>query len=143
MVAAGHPPNFDRILAAFPDANKPGVIFAYGGVIYNPSGAPIPPALHAHEGVHLHRQQTLFTPEQWWEQYIVDPGFRYNEELLAHVAEYRAQLGGLDRNQKHKLLQATAARLSAPLYRYEGARSFSRALSDLRSAIEAPRKEKR
>lgn len=131
------PPNFDRILAAFPDADKPGVMFAYGSYIYKPDGGFIPLALHHHEAVHIHRQLRVdMTPDRWWELYIADPEFRYNEELLAHVAEYKVQLPGLDRNTKAKLLQATALRLTAKLYNYQPPRTLAQAMRDLRQELQ-------
>ncbi len=127
------PPNFERIAAAFPDASKPGVLFAYGGKIYNPTGGVVPHALLKHEQVHLDRQSQ---PDQWWEKYLIDSEFRYREELLAHVAEYTAQVHGLDRNHKAKLLMATAARLVAPLYNYQPPKSLNAAMRDLRWELE-------
>ena len=133
-IVIDRPPNFDRIVAAFPDAVKPGVIFAYGDRIYNPSGGVIPAALMRHEGVHCNRQLIGMdnSVERWWERYLVDAEFRYQEELKAHVAEYQAQLPGLDRNSRAKLLMATAARLCAPLYNYQPPRSLTTAMRDLR-----------
>jgi hypothetical protein len=141
VIIAERPPNFDQILAAFPDAGKPGVIFAYGEHIYNPTGNPIPPALLAHEAVHCLRQRAMkcaapLAAEQdgvgrWWEMYIADPMFRYTEELFAHVAEFKAQANGIDRNYRAKLLMSTAARLVAPLYNYVPPRSLKQAVSDL------------
>jgi hypothetical protein len=134
MIIKGWPPNFERILAAFPNADKPGVIFAHGD-IYNPSGNVIPPALMAHEEVHLNRQRNA-GPTQWWDRYLTDSEFRYNEELLAHVAEFKAQRGN-DRNQGARLLLATALRLVAPLYSYTPPRNLQQAVRDLRSHIRA------
>ena len=134
MIITERPPNFEQILAAFPNADKPGVIFAYGEHIYNPSGIIIPPPLREHELVHCERQLNLYTsgsPEYWWKQYIDDAEFRYREELLAHVAEYRAQ-APKDRNLRSKLLMVTAARLCAPLYNYQPPRSLSVAMRDLK-----------
>ncbi|HWX31235.1 MAG TPA: hypothetical protein VNZ53_27825 [Steroidobacteraceae bacterium] len=138
MILVERPPNFDQILKAFPDADKPGVIFAYGDFIYNPSGNAIPGPLFAHEAVHQQRQQGpgKMSPEIWWQLYIEDNAFRYREELLAHVAEYKAQTHGLDRNQKHKLLMSTAARLTAPLYNYVPPRSLTQAIYDLKWEID-------
>lgn len=133
-ILVDRPPNFDQILAAFPNAADPGVIFAFGEHIYNPSGKMIPPALVAHEMVHLENQKQYVNPEYWWKLYIADAEFRYSEELHAHVAEYRAQLAGLDRNRKSKLMMATAARLVAPLYAYKG-KGMNTALSDLRREL--------
>lgn len=133
------PPNFDQILAAFPDASKPGVIFAFGEHIYNPSGGVIPPALLAHEAVHQRRQQRENHPnavENWWENYLADTEFRYTEELLAHAAEYRVQAVKLDRNYRAKLVMSTAARLVAPLYNYQPPRTLSTAMRDLRWELE-------
>lgn len=132
MIRVDRPPNFEQILAAFPDANKPGVIFAFGEDIYNPSGDPIPVALLMHENVHNVRQRKFEKPEQWWDRYISDAEFRYTEELPAHVAEYKAQAQPLDRNDRAKLLQFTARRLVAPLYNYVPPRTLSVAMRDIR-----------
>ena len=135
VIIIARPPNFEQIIKVFPDADKPGVLFAFNDSIYNPSGVTIPHALLAHEGIHLIRQHTGETAESWWGKYLTDAEFRYREELLAHVAEYKAQLHGLDRNYKAKLLQATAMRLIAPLYNYVPPRTLSAALRDLRQEL--------
>jgi hypothetical protein len=138
------PPNFEQIKAAFPRAENPGVLFAFNGNIYNPSGIVVPPALIAHEEVHLNRQRDAGpTPgsttqwsgaELWWQRYLEDSEFRYNEELLAHVAEFKALKAG-DRNASARLLTATALRLIAPLYNYQPPRSMQQAMRDLRQEI--------
>jgi hypothetical protein len=53
------PPMFLEIAAAFPDAYSKGVIFAWGDVIYNPSGTHIQRELFAHEAVHGERQKAM------------------------------------------------------------------------------------
>lgn len=131
MIIVDRPPNFEQIHAAFPDADKPGVLFAYGRSIYNPSGGPVPLALLVHEATHLGRQSS---PEKWWHRYIEDSEFRYNEELLAHAAEFR-QLRYEDRNSGAALLMRTALRLIAPLYNYQPPRSLQQALKDLKQEI--------
>lgn len=147
MIIVARPPNFDAILAAFPDADKPGVIFAYGDDIFNPSGHEIPAALLAHERVHCKRQSSgSFTRIQgysaekltayWWTEYLRDPEFRYYEELLAHAAEYRDQAARWpDRNDRARLLQSTARRLVAPLYNYQPPRTLQQAVRDLRQEL--------
>jgi hypothetical protein len=134
IIISARPPNFDQILAAFPDAGHDGVIFAYGGGIYNPSGNPLPPALIAHEEVHLHRQ-TISGPDLWWTLYIEDSEYRYREELLAHAAEFRMLKVSQDRNAGAALLMRTAMRLVAPLYNYEPPRTLQQAMKDLRQEI--------
>lgn len=141
-IEIANPPNFDKILTAFPNANRPGVIFAFGDTIYNPSGIVIPPPLIAHEEVHGRRQKFLLKldhdgPSRWWESYIADPEFRYNEELHAHAAELLAFKKIItDRNQRAKLMMTTAQRLLAPLYNYGVPKSFNQAICDLRFAVE-------
>lgn len=139
MIIIDRPPNFDQIKAAFPNASNPGVLFAYDGCIYNPSGITVPPALIAHENVHLKRQnapRTAMTPDNWWTLYIHDSEFRYQEELLAHVAEMREiyQVPG-DRNAQARILMSTALRLIAPLYNYQPPRTLQEAMKDLRQEI--------
>jgi hypothetical protein len=134
VIIAERPPNFELIHLHFPNADKPGVIFAYAGNIYNPSGGVIPPALIAHEDVHLKRQVDEGA-DRWWHRYILDSGFRYEEELLAHAAEFKMQRSTKDRNFGAALLVRTALRLVAPLYNYDPPRTLQQALKDLQKEI--------
>ena len=134
MIILDRPPNFEQVHAAFPRADGPGVLFAYYPNIHNPSGIVIPPALIAHEEVHLNRQRNG-GPTQWWDQYLTDSEFRYNEELLAHVAEFKMQRCS-DRNFVARLMIATALRLVAPLYNYVPPRTLQQAMKDIRQEIE-------
>lgn len=125
------PPNFEKIVQAFPKAENEGVLFAYGEHIYNPSGIFIPQQLLAHEYRHCARQWQN-DPDAWWDKYIIDDEFRYGEELIAHVEEYIAQARlTKDRNQRARLEQVTAARLIAPLYNYQPPRSLAQAIKDI------------
>ncbi len=133
MIIIDRPPNFEQVHAAFPRADQPGVLFAYYPNIHNPSGIVVPPALVAHEEVHLYRQRDA-GPTHWWDQYLTDSEFRYNEELLAHVAEFKALKAG-DRNASARLLMSTALRLVAPLYNYQPPRTLQQAMKDLRLHI--------
>jgi len=133
VIINARPPNFEQIHAAFPRADGAGVMFAYDGNIYNPSGHVIPPALIAHEEVHL-REQRHVGASYWWTKYIEDSEFRYVEELLAHAAEFKAQRYN-DRNASARLLTATALRLVAPLYNYQPPRTLQEAMRDLREEI--------
>jgi hypothetical protein len=134
MIIIGYPPNFEQIKAAFPKAENPGVLFAHDQIIYNPSGIAVPPALIAHESVHLHRQRDA-GPDEWWTRYLEDSEFRYEEELLAHVAEFKMQRVAKDRNFGARLLMSTALRLVAPLYNHQPPRSLQQALKDLKLEI--------
>lgn len=135
MIKLERAPNYEQILAAFPDASKPGVLFAYGEAVYNPSGVSISKAVLAHEYRHCARQ-FQGRQVQWWEQYIVDSEFRYHEELLGHVDELKVLLSNVkDRNLQYQLLTRTALRLSAPLYNYQPPRSMKHAMRDLSSYL--------
>lgn len=110
------PPNYEEILKAFPNASKPGTIFAYAPDVYYPGGARLPQHLVDHEYVHIMRQHEVGV-EKWWQLYIRDMDFRYMEELLAHRAEYRSLLAtATSRQQRRAALKAVAKRLCSPLY---------------------------
>lgn len=95
-------------------------MYTFGDTIYNPNGVPLPDPLVAHEMVHMMHQLSM-SPEAWWNKYIEDQEYRYQQELLAHKAEFSlACQYTKDRNVHAKLLMATAARLVAPLYAYSG-----------------------
>lgn len=114
-IIKSYPPNFREIVKVFPMARKPGVIFAYAPYIYAPPGAvlPLTPHLEAHEAVHLERQQSIGV-EMWWKTYLQNRQFRYEEELFAHIEEYRSMIkAGLD---PEKSLLTVATRLASPLY---------------------------
>ena len=111
-IIIGLPPNIDAIREVF--SPPAGAIYTYGDTIYNPGDVEISKALLAHEGVHAKRQTD---PEAWWDQYMKDVGFRLNEELLAHQAEYREiKRGHPDRNIRVGYLHGIARRLSGKLY---------------------------
>lgn len=117
-IIEGRPPNYEDIRRVFPMAERKGTIFAFQGAIYtlDPSGITIP--LEKHESVHIARQGLeLDGCIEWWEKYLKDPQFRYDEELLAHRAEYMAARETLvNRQQKRQALKYIAKRLSSPLY---------------------------
>lgn len=110
-----YPPNFKEIDAVFHIADRPGTIFTYGPNVYVPSRIPLTPELYAHEAVHV-RQQT--DPVAWWERYYVDPAFRLEQELEAHIAEFRkfCERHAGDRNSINRFVVAIAGRLCGPMY---------------------------
>jgi hypothetical protein len=116
-VVDARPPNFDKIVAVLPEADKPGVMFAYGGKVYFPGGkGPLTRELNDHEAVHLERQKHQGL-DSWWEQYLTDVNFRYNEELLAHRAEYRTFCKRhINPIKRHQFLRQIAKRLASSLY---------------------------
>ena len=112
-VVHDYPPNFHKILPEFPLADRKGVIFTYGNIIYAPHGEEVQRPLIAHESVHSERQGN--DPEGWWEKYLDDRQFRYDEELLAHIREYQAYWY-MSRKERMWYLGQIAKRLASPLY---------------------------
>lgn len=116
-IVDGYPPNIDKIKEAFDVF--PGVMFCYGDTIYAPGIDKIPAQLRAHEKVHSVRQLERGV-EEWWDLYIKDSGFRFNEELLAHRKEYHTWVALNVRTwkaaQREEALDIVAKRLSGNLY---------------------------
>lgn len=127
-----HPPNFTKIANKFPGVHGEGVIFAYGDTIYNPSGVDIPASSMDHEAVHCIRQIEIGV-EHWWHMYLTDDKFRYDEEVLAHQAEWKniREDFSMTRQQRRYLLKQIAKRLSGPLY--GRAVSFEKANRDIKN----------
>lgn len=120
QLSKSFPPNYSAIITAFPHvARSPGVIFCYGETIHAP-GRDVTPYDVAHERVHSERQGS--DPAGWWDRYLSDPQFRFDEELAAHIAEYR-WFAGKPRNERRFMLRQIAQRLAGPLY---GARITTR-----------------
>lgn len=113
-IVRGYPPNYSEIRAAFKEAIRPGVIFAYGDTIFNPIGATLSPSLIAHEEVHSGQQGD--DPEGWWRRYIAESVFRFEQELAAHRAEYRVAIRDGSRHVRRSTLKLIASRLASPLY---------------------------
>lgn len=84
QIVVGHPPNFNLISLAFPITR--GHLFCYGTTLFNPSGSKIPEDIYEHERIHSQRQKD---PELWWNQYLLDRDFRYEEELIAYAHQYK------------------------------------------------------
>jgi hypothetical protein len=100
-IKRGLPPNYDRLAKHFP--MRGGEIFTYGNKIYTP--ARLSKSLLAHEKIHV-KQQLKMGVEAWWDKYILDEEFRFQQELEAHKAEF--MMGGN--------LKVIAERLASPLY---------------------------
>ncbi len=134
IIKGQYPPNYAEICKVFPAARGTGTIFAYGDKIFVPNGKEISHHLKVHEAVHCIRQKELGV-EFWWDRYLTDWRFRYNEELLAHRAEYRSMIRGeANRNQRRMALKAVAQRLASPLYGVGG--GWKKASADILEGIE-------
>lgn len=113
-IVSGTPPNYADIINVFPDAVRSGVIFTYGDTVYVKGKPELPEQLKVHEGVHVQQQKAVGV-QPWWDRYLVDRAFRFEQELVAHRAEYR-RLRSIDPNLGRRHLDFIAKRLSSPLY---------------------------
>ena len=69
-----------------------------------------------HEAVHGLRQIAQGI-EKWWDDYVQDDQFRFDEELQAHVAEYLALIGeNANRPTRRRAMKQVTKRLCGPLY---------------------------
>jgi len=123
IIYGKYPPNFKRILEAFPAAGQDGVVFAYGNEIFVPSGIELTHPIKVHEATHGIRQKE-FGLDEWWTRYIEDDAFRYYEELVAHFSEYMAMIGESKHAENPKfrkrIRRFIAEKLAHPLYRCKG-----------------------
>jgi hypothetical protein len=115
IVSPTRPPNYEAIVKAFPVVKtKHGIIFTYGSTIHNPDRIEITPDLFAHEEVH-ERQQGEF-PAGWWDMYINNPGFRFEQELEAYRAQFRFAQDNYNRDRRRVLLRHISKTLAGPMY---------------------------
>lgn len=107
------PPNISDINAVVSLTGNE--IFAWGDIIYNPSGAKLTRELLAHERTHSKQQGKDI--EGWWKRYLTDTKFRFRQELEAHHVEY-AVYNSIEpnRNRRRIFLKHLAKRLSSSMY---------------------------
>jgi hypothetical protein len=136
-IIVAEPPLIDEIDEAFDVRGKP-ILFAWGRRLYAPHSTSISVPLLQHEAAHGLRQLNFPSIDvdldeeariiAWWRLYICDPHFRLEEEKWGHLAEYRSMCRTANRDERRKNLAIVAAKMSAPLYRYnysnEQARRF-------------------
>lgn len=112
-IVNGLPPNHAAIVKAFGEP-APTVVYTYGDTLYIPSGKKPDKQLLAHEETHT-RQQSITSPEDWWEHYLADPQFRLEQELEAYRVQYKAMFT-LPRKHRLFYLEHIAKSLSGEMY---------------------------
>lgn len=107
---------YDKCVAKWGvDFNK-GIVFTYGDTIH--SKDPIPKDLMVHELVHV-RQHRDYPggKDMWWERYLEDDQFRYDQEIEAYRKQYQWILNNVkDREVIFKHLMHYAQCLSGEMY---------------------------
>lgn len=112
-IVVDFPPNIGDIVATFPLSGNE--IFTWGETIYSPSTEKLPIELIAHENVHCKQQGEEI--QAWWDRYLIDPEFRFRQELEAHIVEYRVYCNNQpNRNMRRVYLREVSKRLASPMY---------------------------
>lgn len=114
IIYGEHPPNYKAIAKAFGIKNSGGIVFTYGDKLFVPSGQNPDKHLMRHEETHA-RQQAVVGVEEWWKRYLVDPNFRFMEELEAYRNQYRS-MASLSLEQRIGYLDHIATDLCGPMY---------------------------
>ena len=110
-----YPPNYPEIVRAFPwIKGRHGIVFAWSGLIYNPSGHDLPPDVFVHEETHFAQQRNQ--PERWWAEYIANPAQRYVWELEAYRNQITFAKQYYKASEVAKLAERCAVSLSSPMY---------------------------
>lgn len=112
MIKFEKPPNWDSLVDKF------GVKWGKIVVTFSPHiyvNEMISDDLMAHEGVHLGQQGN--DPQSWWDKYLVDPAFRFAQELEAYKSQFKHfKQHSKDRNFLFKVKMKLAGDLSGPIY---------------------------
>jgi len=107
------PPNHKILSKVFDLTSKN--VYAYAPDIYNPNKCFLDPVVIIHEEVHITQQGD--DPAKWWNRYILDPDFRFVQELEAYAIEYREICKKFkDRNVQARHLHTLANDLSSKTY---------------------------
>ena len=107
------PPILDKILKAGLKPRKT-TVFAYGDILYNPSGVEIPPDILVHEEVHIRQQKDN---KDFLDKYLNDKEYRLRVEVEAFREQYKFVCEMLkDRNYRAKCLHSLAQELSGSVY---------------------------
>ena len=118
LIVKGYPPNHSAIVDALHPAGN--FIFTYGHTIYSPTTDQLEEDIIEHEREHEQQQTRIdekFGPRKWWDRYLIDGNFRFNQELEA----YRRQWDYIehyepDRNKRHAKVVEMAKFLSSASY---------------------------
>lgn len=111
-IVKGYPPIIDRIKESF--TIRETTVFTWGDTVFIPSGNPLTDHVEKHEEVH--EKQQAGDPAKWWDRYLADPGFRFDQELAAYRVQYKFFMKGKDRNKVFMFLHKIAGDLSGGMY---------------------------
>jgi len=110
----GKPPIYNKLIEAGLKPNER-TVFTFGDTLFiqDLQEKDIDQFLLAHEKVHQRQQKN---PHDWWNRYISDPKFRFEQELEAYREQYIFFKANM-RTKYHKdFLFRIARDLSSPIY---------------------------
>lgn len=113
-IVKGYPPIIDKIKEKFTIHDT--TVYTWGDTIFTPAGVIINDHVMIHEEIHEWQQRRIGSPEAWWERYLADPAFRFQQELEAYQAQYKFFMKHHDRNKVFFFLHGIAGDLSGELY---------------------------
>lgn len=109
------PPNIEAIRQRF-DIQGRNIVFAYGDILYVPSGnTNIPEHLMVHEETH-EKQQSVMGVEEWWNKYLVDDQFRLSQEVEAYQNQWQYLKYNVNRHERRRIFSMIVKDLSGPIY---------------------------
>lgn len=112
----GKPPIYDSLVRAGLEPTEK-TVFTYGDSLYiqDIDEKEITPLLIAHEEVHTKQQGHDI--DFWWDKYVSNPQFRYEQELEAYATQYKKIIEiGVKDNIKKWFLNIFARDLASPVY---------------------------
>lgn len=109
------PPVWDKLVEQF-NPNWERTAVAYGDTIH--AKYDLPKDVDVHERIHLRQQgYTKAGAKKWYEKYLKDPTFRYEQELEAYREQYKYLSTTIkDRNELARKAYALATTLSGEMY---------------------------
>lgn len=108
------PEIYDTLHEAFGVEWNQGIIITYGDTVY--CKYPLDTDKEVHEQVHID-QQAFYGVTEWWDRYLEDPQFRFEQELEAYKAEAEFVRKHMpDRNKRVQLIHRMCKDLSSSNY---------------------------
>lgn len=115
ILVKGKPPIYQKIIDAglYPTDST---VFTYGDKLFiqDLNEKEIDPVLLAHEKHHSKQQGDR--PNEWWDKYIFDEKFRFQQELEAYVVEYKMVKKLFNNKIQKYALHRFAQDLSSSMY---------------------------
>lgn len=126
QIKAEYPPNIAEIRKYLVPDEK--AVFAFGDVIYNPSGQDLDADLEFHENVHKIQQKNFTSPEIWWTAYLLDSSFRLSQEVEAYAKQYDFIKRHTPAKYYEACLEDFSEALSSPMYQLDISKDQARTL---------------